>query len=185
MFLCLNFVCGRGQVPIYSRMNPLPDDARHANRSGPIIRVTTDRGTFYAQLFTDVAPRHAERIIRLVEEGFYDGIRFHRIEPRFVAQVGDPKSRAGVDAPGVGSGGSQYPDLPLEVSRAYQNVRGTLAAARTNDPNSANSQFYIVLEDAPHLDMQYTVFGRVLDDGMSVVDQIRKGDAMQAVVIKK
>lgn len=166
-------------------MNPLPDDAKYAERSGPIIRITTDRGTFYTQLFPDAAPKHAAQIVRLVEEGFYDGIRFHRIEPKFVAQVGDPKSREGVDRPGVGSGGSSYPDLPLEVSRAYKNTRGTLAAARTDDPNSANSQFYVVLEDAPHLDMQYTVFGRVLDDGMNVVDQIRKGDAMSAVVIKK
>lgn len=166
-------------------MNPLPDDTKYAERSGPIVRITTDRGTFYTQLFPDVAPKHSAQIVRLVEEGFYDGIRFHRIEPKFVAQVGDPKSRGGVDLPGVGSGGSSYPDLPLEVSRAYKNLRGSLAAARTDDPNSANSQFYIVLEDAPHLDMQYTVFGRVLDDGMTVVDQIRKGDAMSAVVIKK
>lgn len=166
-------------------MNPLPDDAKYAERSGPIIRITTERGIFYTQLFPDAAPKHTAQIVQLVEEGFYDGIRFHRIEPKFVAQVGDPKSREGVDRPGVGSGGSSYPDLPLEVSRAYKNTRGTLAAARTDNPNSANSQFYIVLEDAPHLDMQYTVFGRVLDEGMTVVDQIRKGDAMSAVVIKK
>ena len=166
-------------------MNPLPDDAKYAERSGPIIRVTTERGVFYLQLFPDAAPKHCDRIVRLVEEEFYDGIRFHRIEPKFVAQVGDPKSRDGVDRPGVGSGGSRYPDLLLEVNRAYKNTRGTLAMARTNDPNSANSQFYIVLEDAPHLDMQYTVFGRVLDEGMTIVDQIRRGDTMQAVVINK
>jgi cyclophilin family peptidyl-prolyl cis-trans isomerase len=172
-------------VPIYSRMNPLPDDARHANRSGPIIRMTTERGFFWVQLFPDAAPKHCERIVRLVEEGFYDGIRFHRIEPKFVAQVGDPKSREGVDQPGVGSGGSSYSDLPLEVNRAYKNERGSLAMARTDDPNSANSQFYFVLENAPFLDMKYTVFGRVLDDGMTVVDQVRRGDSLQAVVIKK
>ena len=166
-------------------MNPLPDDARHAHRSGPIIRITTERGVFDAQLFPDAAPKHCERILRLVEEKFYEGIRFHRIEPKFVAQVGDPKSRDGVDAPGVGSGGSNYSDLPLEVNRAYKNERGSLAMARTNDPNSANSQFYIVLEDSPFLNMKYTVFGRVLDDGMTVVDQIRRGDRMQSVVIKK
>jgi hypothetical protein len=89
--------------------------------------MTTERGFFYVQLFPDAAPKHCERIVRLVEEGFYDGIRFHRIEPKFVAQVGDPKSREGVDQPGVGSGGSSYSDLPLEVNRAYKNERGSLA----------------------------------------------------------
>ncbi len=167
-------------------MNTEPSgEAAFAGRSGPILKVQTERGTFHLQLFPDAAPKHAERIVKLTEEKFYDGIRFHRIVPNFVAQIGDPKSRAGVDAPGVGSGGSNYPDLPLEVSRAYKNTRGSLAAARTNDPNSANSQFYVVLQDAPHLDMQYTVFGRVMDDGMSVVDQIKRGDAVTMTVVKK
>lgn len=178
-------VCGDSRLPLFLRMSSHPDDAKYAERSGPIIRVETERGTFYLQLFPDAAPKHTERILKLTEEGFYDGIRFHRIVPKFVAQIGDPKSRASVNAPGVGSGGSNYPDLPLEVSRAYVNDRGALAAARTNNPNTANSQFYIVLEKAPHLDMQYTVFGRVLDDGMNVVDKIVLGDAVKMVVIKK
>ena len=150
-----------------------------------LVALHSVQARLLSHLFPDAAPKHSERIVRLVEEGFYDGIRFHRIEPKFVAQAGDPKSREGVDQPGVGSSGSNYSDLPLEVNRAYKNTRGTLAMARTDDPNSANSQFYVVLEDAPFLDMKYTVFGRVLDDGMSVVDQIRRGDSMQAVVIKK
>lgn len=165
-------------------MEPHPDDAKYAERSGPIIRMETERGVIYLQLFPDAAPKHCERIVKLVSEGFYDGIRFHRIVPKFVAQIGDPKSKQGVDAPGVGSGGSSYGNLPLEVSRAYKNERGALAMARTNDPNSANSQFYIVLEPAPHLDMKYTVFGRVCDQGMAIVDQIQRGDAVKMAVIK-
>ena len=90
-----------------------------------------------------------------------------------------------MDGPGVGSGGSKYGNLPLEVNRAYKNERGSLAMARTNDPHSANSQFYIVLENAPHLDMQYTVFGKVLDEGMTVVDKIKRGDAITMHVVKK
>ncbi len=178
-------VCAEARPPLFSPMNPLPEDAKYAERSGPIIRLDTERGSIYLQLFPDVAPKHCERIVKLVEEGFYNGVRFHRIVPKFVAQIGDPNSRTGVDAPGVGSGGSPYPNLPLEVSRAYANERGVLAMARKNDPNSANSQFYIVLEKAPHLDMQYTVFGRVADNGMAIVDQIQRGDAVSMHVIKR
>ena len=163
----------------------LPGDAKYAGRQDPIIRLDVPAGSIYLALFPDAAPKHTERILTLVEEGFYDGIRFHRIVPGFVAQVGDPKSRDNVDAPGVGSGGSKYGNLPLEVNRAYKNERGSLAMARTNDPNSANSQFYIVLQNAPHLDMQYTVFGKVLDDGMSVVDKIKMGDAITMHIVKK
>lgn len=166
--------------------DPKPDDAKYASRTDPVIRVDVPAGSFYCALFPDAAPKHVERILLLADEGFYDGIRFHRIVPRFVAQVGDPKTKtAGVDGPGIGSGGSKYDDLPLEVNRAYKNERGSLAAARTNDPNSANSQFYVVLENAPHLDMQYTVFGKVLDDGMVIVDQIKKGDAMKMSIVKR
>ena len=162
-----------------------PSDAKYADRQDPIVRLDVPAGSVYLTLFPDAAPKHVERILKLAEEGFYDGIRFHRIVPGFVAQVGDPKSKNGVEGPGIGSGGSNYGNLPLEVSRSYKNERGSLAMARTNDPNSANSQFYIVLQNAPHLDMQYTVFGKVLDDGMTVVDQIKRGDAMTMFIVKK
>ncbi len=164
---------------------PKPEDANYAGRQDPIIRIDVPAGSIYCALLPDAAPKHVERILKLAEEGFYNGIRFHRIVPKFVAQVGDPKSKAGVDAPGVGGGGSPYGTLPLEVNRAYTNQRGVLAMARTNDPNSANSQFYIVLEDAPHLNMQYTVFGKVLDNGMTVVDQIKRGDEMGMMIVKR
>jgi len=164
---------------------PQPSDAPYANRQDPIIRLDVAAGSIYCALFPDAAPKHVERILQLAEEGFYNGIRFHRIVPGFVAQVGDPKTKNGLEGPGVGSGGSTYGNLPLEINRAYKNVRGSLAMARTNDPNSANSQFYIVLADAPHLDGQYTVFGKVLDQGMSVVDQIKRGDAMGMFVVKR
>ena len=162
-----------------------PGDSKYAERQDPIIRLDLPAGPVYCSLFPDAAPKHVERILMLAEEGFYNGQRFHRIVPSFVAQIGDPKSRDGVNGPGVGSGGSKYGHLPLEVNRAYKNGRGTLAMARTNDPNSANSQFYIVLKDAPHLDMQYTVFGKVLDNGMDVVDQLKVGDPMDVFIVKK
>ena len=133
--------------------------------------------------FPDAAPKHVERILQLAEEGFYNGQKFHRIVPNFVAQIGDPKSKT--DHESAGAGGSKYGHLPLEVNRAYKNQKGSLAMARTNDPNSANSQFYIVLKDAPHLDMQYTVFGKVLDNGMDHVDKLKVGDAMDVFIVKK
>lgn len=144
----------------------------------PKIRMTFAAGSIECELYDDVAPKHAERILKLAGEGFYDGILFHRVVPDFVAQAGDPKTKNGLDGPGIGSGGSKLPDLPLEVSAVQKNTRGALAAARTQNPNSANSQFYIVLKDSPHLNMQYTVFGRVLGNGMEVVDKIKVGDAI-------
>jgi cyclophilin family peptidyl-prolyl cis-trans isomerase len=163
----------------------LPEDAKYAGRPDPIIRVDLPGGSIYCTLFPDAAPKHVERMLKLAAEGFYNGIRFHRIVPNFVAQIGDPKSKDGVDKPGVGSGGSKYGNLPLEVNRAYKNVRGSLAMARTNDPHSANSQFYIVLKDAPHLDMQYTVFGQVVEGGMDIVDKLKVGDPMQVFIVKQ
>jgi peptidylprolyl isomerase len=144
----------------------------------PKIRVTLPAGVIECELYNDIAPKHAERISTLAGQGFYDGILFHRIVPGFVAQAGDPKTKNGLDQPGVGAGGSKLPDLPLEVSQVQKNTRGALAMARTQNPNSANSQFYIVLQDAPHLNMQYTVFGRVLGDGMAIVDKLKVGDAI-------
>ena len=161
----------------------LPTDAKFAERHDPIIRLDLPAGPVYCALFPDAAPKHVERILKLAEEGFYNGQKFHRIVANFVAQIGDPKSKT--DHKNAGSGGSPYGMLPLEVNKAYKNGRGTLAMARTNDPNSANSQFYIVLKDAPHLDMQYTVFGKVLDNGMDHVDKLSVGDAMDVFIVKR
>ena len=175
-----------------------PEDAKYAARPDPIIRIDLPAGSIYCTLFPDAAPNHTERILKLAAEGFYNGIRgqksafntvngirFHRIFPNFVAQIFDPNSKDLVDKPGVGSGGSKYGNLPLEVNRAYKNVRGSLAMARTNDPHSANSQFYIVLKDAPHLDMQYTVFGQVIEGGMDIVDKLKVGDPMYVFIVKQ
>jgi peptidylprolyl isomerase len=159
--------------------------ASFAKHPYPVVELKTDKGTLHIELYPDIAPRHAERIQALCAQKFYDGIRFHRVVPGFVAQAGDPKSKAGMDVPGLGSGGSDMPDLPLEVSRVQKNTRGALAAARTQDPNSANSQFYIVLQNAPHLDMQYTVFGRVLGKGMEVVDKITPGSVIESMRVIK
>jgi len=122
-------------------------------------------GRVVIELLPNLAPKHVERVKKLVREGFYNGLPFHRVITGFMAQTGDPK--------GDGTGGSKYPDLPAEfTSTPFK--RGTIGAARTGNPNSANSQFFITLEDTPHLNGQYTVWGRVTD-GMQFVDRIKKG----------
>jgi cyclophilin family peptidyl-prolyl cis-trans isomerase len=122
-------------------------------------------GPVKIKLRADLAPNHVARIKELTGQGFYDGVVFHRVIPGFMAQTGDPT--------GTGAGGSDLPDLKAEFSNE-KHKRGTVSAARSANPNSANSQFYICFDDAPWLDRQYTVWGEVAE-GMENVDKIKKG----------
>lgn len=130
------------------------------------LLLTTDTGLVTIKLRPDLAPGHVERIKDLAREGFYDGVVFHRVIPGFMAQGGDPT--------GTGSGGSKKPDLQAEFSKE-PHLRGVCSMARTNYPHSANSQFFICLDDATFLDNQYTVWGEVVD-GMDHVDALPKGE---------
>jgi len=123
-------------------------------------------GDVVIKLRPDLAPGHVERITTLAKDGFYDGVLFHRVIPGFMAQGGDPT--------GTGTGGSKLPDLKAEFSRE-PHVRGTCSMARTPNPNSANSQFFICFGDASFLDGQYTVWGEV-ESGMEYVDALPKGE---------
>ena len=125
-----------------------------------------DDGRVVIELRPDLAPKHVARIKELARDGFYDGIVFHRVIPGFMAQTGDPT--------GTGRGGSDKPDLPAEFSDTPFE-RGTIGMARTTDPNSANSQFFINFAPTPHLNGQYTVWGEVVE-GMEYVDQIAPGE---------
>jgi len=122
-------------------------------------------GQVVIQLLPDLAPKHVERIKTLTRQGFYDNTPFHRVMEGFMAQGGDPT--------GTGTGGSPMPDLPAEFSKR-RFVRGVCGMARTSNPNSANSQFFIMFAPAPNLDGQYTVWGQVVR-GMEFVDQIKRG----------
>lgn len=126
----------------------------------------TSKGRVVIQLRPDLAPGHVERLKLLAREKFYDGIVFHRVIDGFMAQVGCPQGR--------GTGGSKYPDLKAEFN-AERHVRGVCSMARTNQPNTANSQFFIVFDDATFLDRQYTVWGQVVE-GMENVDNLAKGE---------
>ena len=129
------------------------------------VQLNLKDGRVVIEMRPDLAPNHVERIKQLVREGFYDGAVFHRVIPGFMAQTGDPN--------GDGTGGSGQ-KLKAEFSDA-PHLRGTVSMARARDPDSADSQFFIVLGPAPHLDGQYTAWGRVIS-GMKYVDAIKKGD---------
>ena len=130
------------------------------------LYMDTKDGRVVIRLRPDLAPKHVERVKMLAREHFYDGTPFHRVIEGFMAQGGDPT--------GSGSGGSKYPDLPAEFTTQTKFLRGTVGAARTGNPNSANSQFYIMFAPASHLDGQYTIWGQVVA-GMDVIDKIKRG----------
>jgi len=134
-----------------------------------------DHGDVEIKLFPDVAPMHVERFKTLTKNKKYDGVVFHRVIDGFMAQTGDVKfgNSKSFNPSLVGTGGSDLPDLKAEFS-SLPHLRGTLSMARSADPNSANSQFFICLDAAPHLDRQYSVFGQVIK-GMEFVDKIKKG----------
>ena len=131
------------------------------------LYLDTDHGRVVIELRPDLAPKHVERIKELTREGFYDGIIFHRVIDGFMAQTGDPQ--------GTGLGGSDKPDLPAEFSNTAKFERGTLGMARAQNPNSANSQFFINFTATPFLDGQYTIWGQVVE-GMEHVDKIARGE---------
>jgi peptidylprolyl isomerase len=134
-----------------------------------------EHGTVTIKLRPDLAPLHVERIKTLARQGFYDNVAFHRVIEGFMAQGGDPT--------GTGTGSSELPDLPAEFSepRTARFLRGTCGMARTSDPNSANSQFFIMFAPIPSLDGQYTIWGEVTG-GMEAVDQIKRGSGGSGMV---
>ncbi len=153
----------------------MSDTASAQTKSDPENTLYMDlkQGRVVIQLFPDLAPKHVERVKQLAREGFYDNTPFHRVIEGFMAQGGDPT--------GTGTHGSNLPDLPAEFTTKRHFLRGTVGAARTSDPNSANSQFYIMFAPAPHLDGQYTIWGQVIQ-GMEFVDQIKRGSGSSGSV---
>jgi cyclophilin family peptidyl-prolyl cis-trans isomerase len=136
------------------------------NDPNDVIHMETPHGRVTILLRPDIAPKHCEQIRTLVKRGFYDNTPFHRVIEGFMAQGGDPT--------GTGMGGSDLPNIRAEFTREAKFLRGTCGMARSGDPNSANSQFYIMFAPAPHLDGQYTIWGTVIE-GMDAVDKIKRG----------
>ena len=158
------------QVKSYPQRPALTIDPTHQF----IAHVYTTRGHFIMQLLPDLAPEHVNSFVFLARDKFFNGTVFHRVEPGFVVQGGDPT--------GTGRGGPGY-TVPLEASQEPF-VRGVLGMARSNDPNSAGSQWFVTLGDAPHLNGQYTVFGKVVQ-GMDIVDCIQVGDSIIDLAIQE
>ena len=136
------------------------------------IIIELETGNVKIKLRPDLAPNHVKRIVELSEEGFYDGVVFHRVIPDFMAQTGDPT--------GTGTGSSDKPNLKQEFSNE-KHTRGVASMARASDPNSANSQFFICYNDASWLDGQYTIWGEVVE-GMEFVDSLKKGTDQSGIV---
>lgn len=132
-----------------------------------LIVETSDKCSFTITLRPDLAPNHVAQVSKLAEAGFYDGIVFHRVIDGFMAQTGDPT--------GTGTGGSEEPDIKAEFTKEHF-ARGTVGMARSSDPDSANSQFFIMFADGGFLDGNYTVFGKVDDEGMFCVDRLERGE---------
>ncbi len=152
---------------------------------GPVLEIDVAgqaEGTIRIQLRPDVAPRHVERVVTLAEDGAYDGVVFHRVIDGFMAQTGDVEhGREGGDLRRAGTGGSDLPNLPAEFSDlAFE--RGVMGMARSANPDSANSQFFLMFDAAPHLNNQYTALGHVID-GFDVLDAIKRGTGPNGAVI--
>lgn len=159
-----------------SREGTSPTDISEGGKivtDNPIAVISTNKGEFKFELYTKRAPITTANFIKLAKSGFYDGLKFHRYEPGFVIQGGDPL--------GTGMGGSKE-TIPLEINPELKHGKGAVAMARSQDPNSASSQFYVTLAPSHFLDGNYAVFGQVTE-GMDVVKKLRAGDKMEKVKI--
>ncbi len=163
-------------TPIACAQQPQPAQAQSQAQPAPdpenTLVMDIKYGQVIIQMYPDLAPKHVERLKVLSRQGFYDGTPFHRVIEGFMAQGGDPT--------GTGTGGSSLPNLPAEFNRR-RFLRGACGMARTQDPNSANSQFFIMFAPAPNLDGQYTLWGQVIR-GMEFVDQIKRGAGANGMV---
>jgi peptidyl-prolyl cis-trans isomerase B (cyclophilin B) len=158
-----------------------PGAAKPAAKAPTAVITLEKGGEIVLEFWPQDAPKHVENFVKLAKEKFYDGQRVHRVEPNFVAQFGDPQSKTlPMDHPKMGGGGPGYTIKAEFNKRPFE--RGVLGMARTNDPDSAGSQIYIMLGPAPFLNGKYTAFGKVVT-GMGVVDQIKVGDRIKSVKI--
>jgi peptidyl-prolyl cis-trans isomerase B (cyclophilin B) len=153
--------------------------------AGPIIVLETVKGTIEVETYPEEAPKTVARVLDLVKENFYNGLRFHRAEPDFLVQIGDPTTRNMAMQEWWGRAGSGKPIGAVEITKKRRHVRGAVAMAYAGtNPKAADSQFYIVLAAKPELDAKYTVFGRVIN-GMEVVDRLRRADVLKKASLKE
>ncbi len=167
------------QTPVVPEEDSLYYTPTYKPNGSEIAVVSTPKGEIKFEFYPEDAPNHVAAFIELSQKGFYDGTTFHRVEPNFVIQGGDPNTKTGEGAPGTGG-----PGYNLEAEfNSRQHLDGTVSMARSTDPNSAGSQFYICMGPQPFLDGQYTVFGQVTE-GLDVVYSIGVGDVMESLFIE-
>ena len=152
--------------------------------AGPIIVLETSKGTIEFETYPEEAPKTVARIVELVKKGFYNGQRFHRAEPKFIIQIGDPQSRDMSRQDWWGRSGFGKPIGVSEITKKRRHLRGAVSMANTGDPRMADSQFFITLRAAPELDPKHTVFGKVIT-GLGVIDRIVKGDVLKKASVKE
>src|SRR5262245_47653982 len=160
-----------------------PAAAKPTPGAGPVIVVETTKGTFEFETYPNEAPRTVEHVLNLVKKGFYNGLRFHRVEPGFVIQVGDPNTRDYTKKDLWGTGGSGTPVGLSELSRKHLHSKGAVAMAHPGNPAQADAQFYVTLAAAPKLDGKYVVFGHLIS-GFEVPEKIRVGDVIRKMYVK-
>ena len=151
--------------------------------AGPVVVVETSKGTFEFETYPNEAPRTVEHVLNLVKKNFYNGLRFHRVEPGFVIQVGDPNTRDFTKKDLWGTGGSGTPVGVAELSRKHLHVKGAVAMAHPGSAAKADAQFYVMLGARASLDGKYVVFGKLIS-GFDVPDKIRVGDVIKKMYVK-
>ena len=163
-------------APVEAPVQPSPG-------AGPVVVVETTKGTFEFETYPNEAPRTVEHILALVKRNFYNGLRFHRVEPGFVIQVGDPNTRDYTKKSLWGTSGSGKPVGVSELSRKRLHVQGAVAMAHSGNPATSDAQWYVALNAVPRLDGKYVVFGRVIN-GLAVTTQIQVGDVIRKMYVK-
>ena len=163
---------------------PSPRAQQASPPAGPTVVLETAKGTIEFETYPDDAPRTVAAILELVKKNFYNGQRFHRVEPNFMIQVGDPKSRDMSLREWWGRAGSGKPIGVSEISRKRRHVKGAVAMANSGSPKDAESQFYITLRATPELDSKHTVFGRVTR-GLDVAAKIQKADVLKKATVRE
>lgn len=177
------FLTGLATLPVVLSAAALGQPMAGRRPGNPVAVIETSKGTIKVKLYPEEAPKAVANFIKLAKSGFYTGLMFHRVEPGFVIQGGDPKSKnAKPGDPGLGSGGPGW-TIPDEKNTKLKHNRGAMAMAKSSAPNSAGSQFYIVIDKpAPFLDGGYTVFGQVIS-GQDVAEKIKVGDRIKKITI--
>lgn len=173
MLMSLLLLCAAG----------LPAEAQRAEAGNPVIVIETVKGVIEIELFAKDAPKSVERLTTLVRQNFYRGQRFHRVEPNFLIQVGDPATRDFTKRARWGSGGSGNPIGVAEISKTRKHVRGAVGLAHAGSAKNADSQFYIMRAARPALDGKYAIVGRVIS-GMNIVDSTALNDMIRKVSVK-